>query len=120
VRRAPGSRDARQGAALAADVEGYLRAQTDLAEARRAAEAFCARLPWLTSAQAEDVARHFADEHIGMTREMLTRTVRRAAELRGEYQARYDQLRRRLLVRHTLAMCALLAAWVPAVLLLSR
>lgn len=107
--RAPGSRGGRQAAALANDVEGYLRAQTDLEEARRAAEAFCARLPWLTTAQAEDVARHFADEHVQLTREMLTRTVRRAAELRGEYQARYDELRHRLLVRHTMAACALLA-----------
>ncbi|MEU3844265.1 hypothetical protein AB0E88_30100 [Streptomyces sp. NPDC028635] len=98
-----------EGASLADEVEGYLLAEADREQARRAAEAFCAGLPWLTGAQAEEVARLYAEQHIELTRERLRLTLRRAAELRREYEARYDQLRQRLLTWHALLGSAVVA-----------
>lgn len=99
----------RQGAVLASEVEGYLLAEADRERARREAEAFCARLPWLTTAQAEEVARLYAEEHIELTRQRLRQTLRRADELRHEYEARYAALRHRLLAWHAVGATALLA-----------
>ncbi|MEV0977603.1 hypothetical protein [Streptomyces sp. NPDC049915] len=98
-----------QGATLADEIEGYLLAEADREQARRAAEAFCAGLPWLTTAQAEEVARLYAEQHIELTRERLRVTLRRAGELRGEYEARYAQLRQRLLTWHAVLGSAVLA-----------
>ncbi|MFF9094586.1 hypothetical protein ACF1AY_09060 [Streptomyces sp. NPDC014776] len=99
----------RQAAVLANEVEGFLLAEADRERARRDAEAFCARLPWLTTAQAEEVARLYTEEHIELTRQRLRQTLRRAAELRQEYEARYAELRHRLLVRHAVCASAVLA-----------
>ncbi|POX57242.1 hypothetical protein C3489_00530 [Streptomyces sp. Ru71] len=98
----------REGA-LANEVEGYLLARADQEQARREADAFCARLPWLTTAQAEEVARLYAEQHIELTRQRLRHTIRRAEELRREYEARYAQLRHRLLTWHALCGSAVLA-----------
>ncbi|MEW2249271.1 hypothetical protein ACFW6K_20245 [Streptomyces sp. NPDC058733] len=99
----------RQAAVLANEVEGFLLAEADRERARRDAEAFCARLPWLTTAQAEEVARLYTEEHIELTRQRLRQTLRRAAELRHEYEARYAELRHRLLIRHAVCASAVLA-----------
>ncbi|HET9380872.1 MAG TPA: hypothetical protein VFP69_08590 [Streptomyces sp.] len=77
-------------------------------EARREAGELCGRLPWLTDGQAEDLARHYVHQRLGLTRRMLRDTARRAAELRLEYEARYAALRRALLRRHALGACAVL------------
>ncbi|MER5296557.1 hypothetical protein ABT382_31570 [Streptomyces pharetrae] len=99
----------RDGAALVNSVEGYLRARAYQEDACREAEQFCARMPWLTSAQAEDVTRHYVRQRIALTRRMLQTTADRAVELRGEYEARYAALRRELLRRHAAGACAVLA-----------
>jgi hypothetical protein len=104
---APEPLTGQEGAALANQIEGFLLAEAERARARREAEDFCGLLPWLTTAQAEDLAGHYAEQRLELTRQMLRRTVDRAAELRCEYQARYDQLRRRLLTYHTVCACLL-------------
>ncbi|WP_077798953.1 hypothetical protein [Streptomyces sp. JHA26] len=95
-------------AAIGAEAEGFLLARSHWTEAHREARALCDRLPWLTTAQAEDLTHHYVDGRIALSRRMLAATVRRAEELREEYEARYLELRRRLLVRH--------AAWASATL----
>ncbi|WP_425508559.1 hypothetical protein [Streptomyces genisteinicus] len=80
-----------------ARLEGYLLAQGRMHEARREAEDFADRMPWLTTAQREDVVHHYVQDRVELTRRVLTALVARAGELRQEYTERYDELRRRLL-----------------------
>ncbi|WP_328558512.1 hypothetical protein [Streptomyces coelicoflavus] len=94
--------------AIATQAEGYLRAQAHYDEARSEARALCDRMPWMTTAQAEDFTRHYVDHRLTLTRAMLRATVARAGELRQEFEGRYLQLRRALLRRH--------ASWVSVVL----
>ncbi|MFJ6070996.1 hypothetical protein ACIQFU_09130 [Streptomyces sp. NPDC093065] len=95
-------------AAIATQAEGFLRAQAYYDEARGEARTLCDRMPWMTSAQAEDFTRHYVDHRLTLTRAMLSTTVTRAGELREDYEGRYLQLRRALLRRH--------AGWVSVVL----
>ncbi|WP_309058379.1 hypothetical protein [Streptomyces sp.] len=97
-----------QVSALVAEVEGHLMARAHLDEARREAEELCAGLPWLTSAQAEDLTRRYMHRRLDFTRRMLRGTAERAAQLRQEYEARYAELRRALLRRHVACACAVL------------
>ncbi|MFD6281891.1 hypothetical protein ACFWFI_40990 [Streptomyces sp. NPDC060209] len=78
-----------------AQVEGYLLLNAEVAEARRQARRFTGDLPWLTTAQREDVERVYVADRVEVCRETLTRIAGRAVELRGEYTARYDRLRAR-------------------------
>ncbi|MEU5363910.1 hypothetical protein ABZ354_10535 [Streptomyces sp. NPDC005925] len=78
-------------------------------QALREAEELRAGLPWLTGVQAEDLTRQYVHHRLDFTRRMLQDTVRRAAELRQEYEARYAALRRALLRRHTVCACLVLA-----------
>ncbi|MEU1853684.1 hypothetical protein ABZ499_31575 [Streptomyces sp. NPDC019990] len=94
---------------LADEAEGYLLARLHHDDARREAEDLCARLPWLTTAQAEELARHYVRHRIGLTRRMLLSTLERADQLRQEYESRYSALRRALLRRHAAGACAVLA-----------
>ena len=80
-----------------ARLEGYLLCQSEISGARAEAEAFAGRLPWLTEAQREEVIRLYAEERLELSRRLLRRIVDRCGELRGEYTARYEELRRRLL-----------------------
>ncbi|MDL5199303.1 hypothetical protein [Streptomyces sp. ALI-76-A] len=105
MRGAPGD----ERGALANTVEGYLLARTHHDQAEREAEALCARMPWLTTAQAEDVTRHYLRQRVDLTRQMLLTTTERAAQLRQEYEDRYAALRRDLLRRHAACACAVLA-----------
>ncbi|WP_206317011.1 hypothetical protein [Streptomyces composti] len=112
-----------RGSALADRVEGYLLARTHHEQARREAEALCARLPWLTTAQAEDVTRQYVRQRIDLTRTTMLHTLERAEQMRGEYEARYAALRRGLLRRHAAFACAVVAcagAAGTAVCLLGR
>ncbi|MFI9345233.1 hypothetical protein ACIG0D_28810 [Streptomyces sp. NPDC052773] len=95
-------------------VEGYLLARAHHDQAHREAGLLCSRMPWLTSAQADDVTRHYVEQRLEATRCMLRETVDRAARLRQEYEDRYAALRRDLLTRHTAAACAVLACAVGA------
>ncbi|WP_308013417.1 hypothetical protein [Streptomyces beigongshangae] len=102
---------ARPGAAeLANEVEGYLLLQAERDQARQEATTLCSRLPWLTTAQAEDVTRHYVEQRLGLTKQALQRTADRAHRLRGEYEARYAALRRTLLKRHAACASLLTAA----------
>lgn len=93
---------------MAGEAEGYLLARAHRDQARREAEDLCARMPWLTAAQAEDVTRHYTRKRIDLTRQMLLSTVERAAQLRQEYETRYAALQRDLLKRHAAGACAAL------------
>ncbi|MBH5333962.1 hypothetical protein IHE55_03750 [Streptomyces pactum] len=84
-------------AAGLARIEGYLMCRAALHTAREEGEAFAAGLTWLTTAQHEEVARRFAEAHVEVTRTALRSVVARCEELKEEYTARYEQLRRRLL-----------------------
>ncbi|MFG2133525.1 hypothetical protein ACGFNV_37990 [Streptomyces sp. NPDC048751] len=94
---------------LATTVEGYLLAHSLHEQARREAEDLCARLPWLTTDQAEDVTRHYVLQRIDVSRRVLQSSVERAAQLRHEYEDRYATLRHDLLKRHAACACAVLA-----------
>ncbi len=100
-------------AAGLAQLEGYLAAQTYRKGARVEAEAFAERLPWLTTAQHEDVVRAYTEDRMALTRRVLEGVVERCSELRGEYTARYEQLRRRLFCHLTVIALAALALGVP-------
>ncbi|MEV0777762.1 hypothetical protein ACIBLA_29640 [Streptomyces sp. NPDC050433] len=88
-------------------LEGYLLAQSRVREARTHAVIFADRMPWLTTAQHEEVVGLYTQDHIAMSRRALETVVARAAELRAEYTARYELLRRRL-------VCASLTALTGA------
>ncbi|MEV7997164.1 hypothetical protein AB0O67_36400 [Streptomyces sp. NPDC086077] len=96
-------------AALANEVEGYLLVRSEVDDARREAEELCACLPWLTTAQAEDLTCHYVDKRLEFTRRVLRRSARRAEQLQQRYEARYAQLRLALLKGHAAAACAVLA-----------
>lgn len=99
-----------------AALEGYLLSQAEISDARREAEAFADRLPWLTTAERSEVVRLYAEDHLDVSRRVLRRITDRCRELRAEYTARYELLRRRLLcvcvalllAAFTLCACALL------------
>ncbi|MFE9115076.1 hypothetical protein ACFYN9_36485 [Streptomyces collinus] len=94
---------------LADETEGYLLAHSHRDEAQHEAEDLCARMPWLTTAQAEELTAHYVRRRLDVTRQLMLGTVRRAAELRQEYESRYAELRRALLRRHAAGACAVLA-----------
>jgi len=94
-------------AAAVNEVEGYLLYQAELRTARQEGEAFARRLPWLTTAQQEEVARHYADQRIELSKHVLRAIAFRCGELRAEYTARYEELRQRL-------MCISAAAFIAS------
>jgi hypothetical protein len=91
-------------AAVINEVEGYLLYQAELRTADKEAEAFVRRMPWLTTAQREEVARHYADQRIELSKEVLRAIATRCEELRAEYTARYESLRQRLMCVSTAAL----------------
>lgn len=95
---------------LAHEVEGYLLAHTERERARQEAAGLCDRLPWLTTAQAQDLALHYTEQLLALTRSVLRATADRAGELRREYEEHYATLRRTLLRRHAVAASLLLPA----------
>ncbi|MFF8963048.1 hypothetical protein ACF1BK_09875 [Streptomyces globisporus] len=78
-----------------AQLEGFLLWNAEVERARRQARRFTDQLPWLTTAQREDVERVFITECVAVSRESLTRIRDRAEELREEYTGRYARLRAR-------------------------
>lgn len=78
-----------------AQMEGYLLWSAEVEEARRLAPRFTDQLPWLTTAQREDVARVYTADRVAVSRAMLARIVARSDELRGEYSDRYRRLKTR-------------------------
>ncbi|WP_329128968.1 hypothetical protein OG552_01865 [Streptomyces sp. NBC_01476] len=76
-------------------IESYLLWSAEVEEGRRQAARFTAHLPWLTTAQREEVERVYLADRLALSRATLHRIGDRAAELREEYGERYRHLRRR-------------------------
>ncbi|MET8220804.1 hypothetical protein [Streptomyces hirsutus] len=93
--------------------EGYLLWAAEVEDARRQAERFTEQLPWLTTAQREDVERVYTADRIEASRRTLVRICDRASELRDMYAQRYHQLR----VRCVAAAVVGLASGAGAVVL---
>ncbi|WP_328536350.1 hypothetical protein [Streptomyces sp. NBC_00344] len=87
-------------------IEGYLLWNAEVEGARRQAVAFAEQLPWLTTAQREEVEQVYTAERTAASRAMLVRISDRAASLREEYTARYLQLRRRCVAATVMAVGA--------------
>lgn len=73
--------------ALVGEVEGYLKARICHLQAREEAEALCSRLPWATTAQAEEITRHYIEQRLTRTRHTLAHHL---DELRDQYENRYQ------------------------------
>ncbi|MEU6548906.1 cytochrome C oxidase subunit I [Streptomyces sp. NPDC046915] len=93
------------GGDLGNEVEGYLLWQARIAEAEQRAREFTRPLEWLTTAQREDVERRYVADSLHRARADLERVAARCVSLRGEYERRYQALRRRC-VGMVLAVCA--------------
>nr|WP_206312817.1 hypothetical protein [Streptomyces sp. 196(2019)] len=101
-----------------AQLEGYLLWNAEIERARAHARRFTDQLPWLTTAQREDVERVYLTERVAASRDALTRVRDRAAELRGEYTARYERLRARCVALAVTAVGAVTAVAISLTLLL--
>jgi hypothetical protein len=99
-----------------ARLEGHLLAQTEISNARAEAEAFARRMPWLSTAQYEEVVRLYTEDRIALSRRVLERIVDRCHELKAEYTARYERLRRRLVHRCVAVVLASFALCLCTVL----
>ena len=100
-------------------ITGYLLWNAEIEQARRQAAAFTTHLPWLTTAQREDVERVYVADRLGVSQAMLKRIRDRALELREEYQARYASLRRQC-VAVSATFVAVAIGVTTAAFLLSR
>ncbi|MGY5124253.1 hypothetical protein [Streptomyces nigrescens] len=78
-------------------LEGYLFLRAEYEKARTEADNFADQLPWLTTGQREEVVRLCTQDRLELNRRYLERIRDRCIELRGEYSARYEQLRGQLL-----------------------
>ncbi|MEU0334301.1 hypothetical protein [Streptomyces sp. NPDC006193] len=94
---------------LVRQVEGHLLLAAARREGRAAAGRLSSRLGWLTDSQRDELERQFEAEYLALARLSWRRTAERAQELRQAYEARYRELRRRLLACCVLG-CAVLAA----------
>lgn len=102
-----------------ARMEGYLLWNAEVQEARRHAGRFTDQLPWLTTAQREDVERVYVTDRVAVCRESFSRVAGRAVELRAEYTARYEQLRNRC-VALSVAVTGAVTGVCTALTLLTR
>jgi len=76
-------------------VEGFLMWHAEVAQAQRDARAFTEKLPWLTTAQREEVERVYVDDRTAASRVMFQRICDRAVELRAEYAGNYVRMKAR-------------------------
>ncbi|WP_433343655.1 hypothetical protein [Streptomyces sp. CA-253872] len=97
-------------------LEGYLLWNAEVAEARRRARCFTEQLPWLTTAQREDIERAYTADRLDDSKEMLRRVAARSVSLRAEYTARYERLRRRCVATAVLGMAAAVVSLLCGVL----
>ncbi|MFD5028948.1 hypothetical protein ACFVWX_23815 [Streptomyces sp. NPDC058220] len=100
-------------------LEGYLLWSAEVEDVRRRTVRFTEQLPWLTTAQREEVERVYTADGVAASREMLVRIANRAAELREEYTERYLQLRTRCVAATVVAVGAA-SGTCAAVTLLAR
>ncbi|MFF3565380.1 hypothetical protein ACFYXS_35580 [Streptomyces sp. NPDC002574] len=98
--------------------EDFLSWQAEIGDAYSAAAAFADRMPWLTTAQRDEVVRLYTVDRLDVARGMLTRFWDRDQQLHLEYARRFNDVRTRLL--STVAALALVTAAVclPVPLLL--
>ncbi|MFJ4876315.1 hypothetical protein ACIP93_14020 [Streptomyces sp. NPDC088745] len=113
------NRSDRETAAGISRLEGYLLCQAEIRRAQSQGKDFAGRLTWLTTAQQEEVARHYAQDRLATTRQALAAVNARQAELRAEYTARYRALRRQLLCRCVALLLTALTLSFSAVLLVA-
>ncbi|WTW92142.1 GA module-containing protein [Streptomycetaceae bacterium NBC_01309] len=97
-----------------ARLDGYLYWQGQLSAARQHAEQTADQLPWLTTAQHEDLVRVLSSAYTDLARTTVLQITDRAADLRGEYEDRYRALRVRLTVGFAVSTAILLTALVVA------
>ncbi|MEW1873514.1 hypothetical protein AB0420_36530 [Streptomyces caelestis] len=97
-------------------IEGHLLWAAEVEEARRQAARFAEELPWLTTAQREEVERVYRADRIAVSRATLVRICDRAAELRTEYEARYRWLRARCVALAAVAVVSGAGTAIAAVL----
>ncbi|WP_406728978.1 hypothetical protein WJ438_36505 [Streptomyces sp. GD-15H] len=97
-------------------LEGYLLWAAELEDARQRAGRFTEQLPWLTTAQREDVEHLYTADRIASSRASLVRICDRAAELRGEYEHRYQQLRMRCVAAAVVGVVSGVGAAIAAIL----
>ena len=88
-------------------VEGYLMGHAEAAQARRQARSFTDQLPWLTTAQREEIERVYIADRTAASRAMFQRICDRAAELRTEYSDRYLRLKARCVALTAAGTCLL-------------
>lgn len=106
----------RQDSALGLNrLEGHLLWAAEVEEARRRADRFTGELPWLTTAQREEVERVYRADRIAASRAALERICERAAELRVEYETRYRRLRARCVALALLAVASGVGTAIAAV-----
>lgn len=115
--RRRGRRDAEAAAGIAA-LEGYLLWQAETEQAWARARGFTERLPWLTTAQGQEVERAYVSDHLDHAERALRTTALRCQELRAEYRCAYTALCRRLTAGFALALSVLVA--LTALLLAAR
>ncbi|MFE7775166.1 hypothetical protein ACFU5O_14925 [Streptomyces sp. NPDC057445] len=89
-------------------LDGYLYWQAELAEARREATAFCEKLPWLTTGERRELEEQYTRARVDMSKAATRRIADRCTELRVEYEARYQYLRRRTIAVTLATGCFLL------------
>jgi hypothetical protein len=109
-----------EAAAGLARLEGYLLRRAEQQEAEVHAEAFVARMPWLTTALREEVIRLYVEDRIAYSTAALRRVAERCHQLRTEYSARYAHLRNRLLKTATASLLGATAMCVLLVVELAR
>ncbi|MGK5637529.1 hypothetical protein ACSNOK_04305 [Streptomyces sp. URMC 126] len=110
--RPPGDADVAAGINR---LEGYLLLKAEADAARRAAEAFADRLPWLDGPQRAELVDLYTRDRLDRHRRALERLRDRALGLRAEYARRYALLRRRLVCVTLLALpAAMCGAYVLA------
>ncbi|MCX5384559.1 hypothetical protein [Streptomyces sp. NBC_00083] len=87
-----------------AELEGYLMVQAARHQAREEAEAFAGQLPWLTTAERDDVIRHYIPRHLAREADASRQVADRKRELDADYRRRYTHLRRRVTATAVAAM----------------
>jgi hypothetical protein len=111
-------RDDSSSQALVQQIDGFLRWQAEVEQAHRQARAFTDQLPWLTTAQREDIERVYVEDRTTAARVILQLICDRAGELREEYSARYTRLKARCVATTAGGVCLLVG--IAALVLLLR
>ncbi|MEH6377565.1 hypothetical protein V7793_25000 [Streptomyces sp. KLMMK] len=96
------------------EIEGYLLWEEEKRKAGERAREFTAGIPWLTDSQRADLEHRYAVDQLAVSRTYLRRIAARSTELRTEYEAVYQALRRRAAL--WCVVCG--AVWAAAVLVL--